>query len=100
MTLSEFAAYVEFSLRDFVAGVAGGVVHAIKHKDADPWSIIGSVVAGGLSANYIAVPLGKLIGINPGVSGFIIGMAWPAIHSSIIESVATWRLFRGPKDGQ
>lgn len=40
-------------LKDLVAGFAGGVANAFVFKKSKPWAIIGSIVVGGLAANYL-----------------------------------------------
>ncbi len=45
--------WLGFDLQNTVAGLAGGIVIAFALDKSDPWDIIGSIVSGGLTANYV-----------------------------------------------
>lgn len=84
----------ELGLRisDLIAGLSGGIVNAFIFKRSDPWSIIGSVVVGALTANYLSPIVGSYLGTNgPGVA-FIVGLAGMAICQGIVETAKNWRL--------
>jgi hypothetical protein len=86
---------------NMVAGFAGGVVNAFVFKRADAWSIIGSVVVGALTANYLGEPVGKLIGTTQPVAAFLVGMGGMAFVQGLIEGIKGWRPFRtGGSDAQ
>jgi hypothetical protein len=78
---------------DLIAGFAGGVVNAIALKRSDPWSIIGSVVVGGLTANYLTDPFTHYLGTGQQTSGFLVGLAGMAICQGIIAGAAKWNPF-------
>lgn len=80
---------------DLLAGFAGGVVNALALKRSDPWSIISSVVIGGLTANYLTETFGHYLGTAQGTSGFLVGVAGMAICQGIIAGAARWSPF-GP----
>jgi hypothetical protein len=67
---------------DLVAGFAGGLVNAIVFKRTTPWSAIGSVVVGALTANYLSEFIGRFIGTPGGAAAFITGLAGMAIFAS------------------
>lgn len=85
--------WVELGIRkaDIVAGLAGGIVNAFVFKRSDPWSIIGSVIVGAFSANYLTEPVGHMIGTSGGTTAFIVGLAGMAICQGIVEAAKSWR---------
>lgn len=80
-------------LQDLFAGLAGGVVNAFALKRSDPWSIIGSMVAGSLMANYLSDTFAQYLGTKPGTAGFIIGVAGMGVAQGILEASKMWRPF-------
>jgi len=84
---------------DLVAGFAGGVVNAFVFRRSDPVSIIGSMIVGSLTANYLSEPIGHYIGTGAGASAFIVGLAGMAICQGIVEAAKSWRPFT-PKANQ
>ena len=81
-------------LQDLFAGLAGGVVNVFASKRSDPWSILGSLVAGGLMANYLSDTFSQYLGgTKTGVAGFVIGVAGMSIAQGIIEASRSWRPF-------
>lgn len=86
-------------LPDLVAGFGGGVVNAIVFKRADPVSIIGSMIVGALTANYLTDSVSHYLGTGSGASAFIVGLAGMAICQGIVEAAKSWRPF-GKNEGQ
>lgn len=78
---------------DLIAGFAGGVVNAIALKRSDPWSIIGSVIVGGLTANYLTDVIAHYTGTSGGTAAFIVGLAGMALCQGIVEAAKSWRPF-------
>ena len=85
---------------DLVAGLAGGVVNAFVFKRADPISIIGSMVVGSLTANYLSEPISHYIGTSGGAGAFIVGLAGMAICQGIVEAAKSWRPFQSNNNGK
>jgi len=86
---------------NLVAGFAGGVVNALVFRRADALSIIGSVVVGSLTANYLGDPVSKMIGTTPHVAAFLVGMGGMAFVQGLIEAMKGWRPFKtGGGNGQ
>jgi len=77
-------------LQDLIAGLMGGVVNAFVFSRSDPWSIIGSMVVGALTANYLSDPIGRMIGTSGGATAFIVGLAGMAICQGIVEAAKNW----------
>ena len=80
--------------QDLVAGFAGGVVNAFIFKRSDPVSIIGSMIVGALTANYLSESIGKYLGTSGGAAAFIVGLAGMAICQGIVEAAKSWRPFQ------
>lgn len=78
---------------DLVAGFFGGVVNAFVMKRADPWSIMGSMVVGALTANYLSDPIGRYLGTGSGTTGFLVGLAGMAICQGVLEAAKSWKPF-------
>lgn len=94
-----FLVELGIKIPDMVAGFGGGVVNAIVFKRSDPISIIGSMIVGALTANYLAEPFGHYLGTAAGSSAFIVGLAGMAICQGIVEAAKSWRPF-GKGEGQ
>lgn len=86
-------------LPDLVAGFGGGVVQAIVFKRADPASIIGSMLVGALTANYLGETFSRYLGTAAGAGAFIVGLAGMAICQGIVEAAKSWRPFSPRNDG-
>ena len=84
---------------DVCAGVAGGVVNAFVFKRSQPMAILGSIVVGALTANYLGEPAAYLIkryvGPYEGAAAFIVGLCAMAICQAIVEAVSKWRPTKG-----
>lgn len=80
-------------LPDLIAGFAGGVVNAFVFKRADPVSIIGSMIVGALTANYLSESVGHYLGTSGGAAAFVVGLAGMAICQGIVEAAKSWRPF-------
>ena len=90
----DFFSLIGINLKDLVAGFAGGVANAFVFKKSKPWAIIGSVVVGGLAANYLGGTIGRLLGTSEGFSAFVVGLAGMAICQGIVESAGSWDILR------
>lgn len=89
-----FLAQLGIRLPDMVAGLAGGIVNAFVIRRADPISILGSIIVGALTANYLSGSLANYLGTGPGVGGFVVGVAGMAICQGILEAAKSWRPFQ------
>lgn len=88
-----FLIQIGVKMPDLVAGFAGGVVNAFVFRRADPVSIIGSMIVGAFSANYLSEPISRYLGTGAGASAFIVGLAGMAICQGIVEAAKSWRPF-------
>jgi len=95
---NDFLSIIGIHLQDLVAGFAGGVANAFVFKKSKPWAIIGSIVVGGLAANYLGTTVGKILGTSEGTSAFVIGLAGMAICQGIVESAGSWGILRKLKN--
>lgn len=71
-----------------IAGFAGGVVHAFVFKQTQPLAVIGSVVTGTLTANYLGPAASHYLGswLGDGASAFIVGLAAMAVCQGIVAA--------------
>lgn len=72
-----------------VAGFSGGVVHALVFKEKEPLAVLGSVLTGTLTANYLGDAAGHYIGawIGGAGSAFVVGVAAMAICQRLVTLV-------------
>jgi hypothetical protein len=94
----DFWSSIGFHLKDLVAGVAGGAARSFLFRKFKPWAIIGSVVVGGISANYLASVVSNFLGTPLLPSAFIVGLAGMELCGRIIESAGSWNPIRGQKE--
>lgn len=76
---------------DMLAGFLGGVTALFVNKTTRPWEAVGLCVSGAITANYLTEPAVRLIGINPGAAGFIVGLCAMGVASSLITAARNWR---------
>lgn len=92
-----FFVSIGVKMPDLIAGFAGGVVNAFVFKRSDPASIVGSMIVGALTANYLsdsfAAFLNRFVGTSAGAAAFIVGLAGMAICQGIVEAAKNWRPF-------
>jgi uncharacterized membrane protein YfcA len=84
------------NLQDIIAGFSGGLVNAFVFKQVQPWTIIGSVVVGGLTANYLGPMVARYISgeTTRGAAAFITGLAGMYLCQRIVDSAKDWRPFK------
>lgn len=79
-------------ISDVMAGFAGGVVNAFVFKRANPVAIIGSIVVGALTANYLGEVATRYVpGVSNNASAFIVGLCAMGICQGLVETVARWK---------
>ncbi len=91
----DFLSTIGFHIQDLVAGFAGGLVNAFVFKRSHPWAIIGSIIVGGFTANYLALPISKFLNVSDHTASFVVGLAGMGICQGIIESARGWTPFNG-----
>lgn len=106
MTDGNFLTALGFDLQLLTAGSAGGLVKAIFDKSRVVDAVT-TMVAGALTANYLALPFAGLAGdgvafglkinLTQGVSGFLVGM-FAVLIVSFIQSKLRSKL--GASDGK
>lgn len=69
-----------------VAGFAGGLLYSFAVRDRDPWSIVTSVTAGALVANYLSDATAHYVPsfVGPGGVSFLTGLTAMAICQGVI----------------
>lgn len=93
---------LHFNLANLVAGFMGGVVNAFVLKRSSPVSVIGSVVVGALTANYLGTAAAKglahlpyLDGTTEPVAAFLVGMMGMGFVQSLMAQIN--KRFRAPE---
>lgn len=86
-----------FKANDLLAGFLGGVTALFVNKTTKPFEAIGLVVSGALTANFLTEPAARMIGLNAGATGFILGLCAMAVANAIMSAARNWRP-RAPGD--
>lgn len=86
-------------LPDLIAGFAGGAVNAVVFKRSAPAAIVGSVLVGAFTANYLGEAAARLVGMSGGAAAFIVGLAGMAICQAIVSAARRWKPAMGSGDG-
>lgn len=76
--------------QDALAGLAGGIVNAFVFQRSNPVAIIGSVIVGALTANYLAEPATKYLGTSSSAGAFIVGLCAMAVCQSLVAAATKW----------
>lgn len=76
--------------QDLVAGLAGGVVNAIVFQRSSPIAVVGSMIVGALTANYLGEYFAKLMGTSSGASAFLVGLCGMVLCQLIVAAAAKW----------
>lgn len=93
---------IGFRLQDLIAGFMGGLVNAFIFNRVSPLAVVGSIVVGALSANYLGEPAAKyvtlhIVELGEGVASFLIGLGGMGLMQGIAGTVSAWRF--GGKSG-
>lgn len=91
----EFLASLGVKVPDLVSGIAGGMVNAILFQRTTPGAAVASVIAGGLTATYLAEPMAKQFSMSIGPSGFIIGLTAMIVCQGLMAGAHKWAATRG-----
>ena len=86
----ELLVQLGIKIPDIVSGIAGGMVNALLFQRTSPLGAVASVLAGGLTSNYMAEPLAKQLGMSIGPAGFIIGLTAMVICQGIMAGAQKW----------
>lgn len=84
---------------DLVAGFAGGVVNAFVFKRSSPVAIVGSVIVGAFTANYLGLSVSDYLHVSSGAASFLVGVAGMAFVQGAIEGAGRWQPFKGGNNG-
>ena len=76
---------------DLIAGFAGGLVNAFVFRRSEPWAVIGSLVVGAATANYLGEPSARLLSLSEGAASFLVGIAGMAICQGIVAAAQNYR---------
>lgn len=89
-------------IKMIVAGFVGGVVHTFIFRQTDPYTAIGSIIAGIGTANYVGRAAASVFGISEGFGGFAVGLSAMAVCQGIVAAAKQFKYMRemppgGPK---
>lgn len=79
-------------LQDMIAGFTGGVCYAFAMRQSGPWEVVGSVVLGTFTANYLGEYVAKITQLGLGAASFVTGLGAMALCQGIIAGAKRWRL--------
>lgn len=79
------------NLRDLLGGFAGGVVNALVFTRTSPWTAVGSMLIGALTANYLSDAAVAMLGLSPKPASFIVGLGGMAICQGIVGAIKNYR---------
>ena len=82
---------IDVSVRDLLGGFAGGVVNALVFTRTSPWTAVGSMVVGALTAAYLTDAAVAITGIGQKPASFIVGLGGMAICQGLIEAIRNYR---------
>jgi ABC-type xylose transport system permease subunit len=85
-----FAA-IDVSIRDLLGGFAGGVVNALVFTRTSPWTAVGSMIVGALTAAYLTDAAVAMTGISQKPASFIVGLGGMAICQGIIGAIRNYK---------
>lgn len=86
----DFLMSLGLKTQDLVAGLSGGVVNAIVFKRSTPVAVIGSMLVGALTANYLAEFAAKYTGTSSGAAAFLVGLCGMILCQIIVAAAAKW----------
>ncbi len=78
-----------FTAKLLSAGFAGGVVHVFVFKQTDARAVVGSILTGTLTANFLAPAASHYIGnwLGDGGTAFIVGLSAMVICQGIVFAI-------------
>ena len=82
---------LDVSIRDLLGGFAGGVVNALVFTRTSPWTAVGSMIVGALTAAYLTDAAVALTGFSQKPASFTVGLGGMAICQGIIEAIRNYR---------
>lgn len=85
--MGDFLLSLELNVKLIVAGLLGGIVHTFFFKQTDPYTILGSVVSGMFTSNYLAPTIAHLTGYSEGACGFVAGFGAMALCAAIVNTI-------------
>lgn len=89
--MADWMSALDVSLRDLLGGFAGGVVNAFVFTRTSPWTAVGSMVVGALTAAYLTDVAVHVTGVSQKPASFIVGLGGMAICQGIVEAVRSYK---------
>lgn len=94
--LHELLIWLGIKVPDLIAGFLGGVVNAFVFQRQGVVPVIGSMIVGAITANYMASTVGKVFMLSDGPAGFVTGLCGMAICQGVFAVISKWRPTQGP----
>lgn len=85
--MNELFLHYGIDLKLIIAGFMGGVVHTFFFKQTDPYTVIGSVVSGMFTANFMGPVLANATGYSIGTCGFVAGFGAMALCQGAVSAI-------------
>lgn len=81
---------------DLIAGLMGGLAASFVMRQSDPWTIIGSIIVGALTANYFGEHVSDWVGqkLTREAADFLLGLTAMSLCQTIIDRVKTLKVFK------
>jgi hypothetical protein len=86
---------IGFDYRYLTAGFCGGFVNMAYFRKSKPKNVLGLILAGGLTANYLHPMTMHFLGTTAITASFITGMAGNAFCHGLMEAVKMWASPKG-----
>ena len=82
------------NIKDLIAGFLGGLSAAVVMRQSNPWQIMGSIIVGAITANYLGGYVDSWTGegITREAGDFVVGLSAMALCQKLLDSVQHWRL--------
>ena len=92
--MKEILLELGIDIKLLVAGFCGGVVHTFVFKQTDPYTAIGSIIAGVFTSNYVGLAAAKLLSMSEPFAGFAVGLSAMAVCQGIVEAAKKFKYAR------
>jgi hypothetical protein len=93
--MKQYLAELGIGLQLIIAGFAGGVLNALIMGNSRPFAVVTSIVAGTLTANYLAGTLAAFMNVSENAAAFLCGLTAMVLCQGILAAAKHWQLFHG-----
>jgi hypothetical protein len=93
-----FLEWLGLRVPDLIAGFAGGVVNSFVFRRGEPVAVVGSVITGAFTANYLGEPAARILSLSEGAASFLVGVIAMALVQGAVSAAQNYR-FNVPGPG-